>query len=93
MLLRRVGCAECRKAKLFIAKLVKAKNCPLAVLEMNIKGNNLDFEEVDFINGFLNQEMSWFAETPIVMELENGIVKQVLLRDDLKQMRLEYSRQ
>lgn len=93
VLLRRVGCVECQKAKPFIAKLVKAKNCPLAVLEMNVKGNNLDFEEVDFITGFLNQEMSWFAETPIVMELENGIVKQVLLRDDLKQMRLEYSRQ
>jgi hypothetical protein len=27
------------------------------------------------------------------MELENGIVKQVLLRDDLKQMRLKDSQQ
>jgi hypothetical protein len=93
VLLRRTGCVECQKAKPFIVKLVKAKNCPLAVLEMNVKGNNPDFEELDFITGFLNQEMSWFAETPIVMELENGIVKQVLLRDDLKQMRLEYSQQ
>jgi hypothetical protein len=60
---------------------------------MNVKGNNPDFENMDFITGFLNQEISWFAETPIVMELENGIVKQVLLREDLKQMRLENSQQ
>jgi hypothetical protein len=93
VLLRRTGCIECQEAKPFIAKLVKAKKCPLAVLEMNAKENNPDFEHVDFISGFLNREISWFAETPIVMELENGIVKQVLLRDDLKQMRLKDSQQ
>jgi hypothetical protein len=93
VLLRRTGCIECQDAKPFIVKLVKAKNCPLAVLEMNVGGNNPDFEKVDFITGFLNREMSWFAETPIVMELENGIVKQVLIRDDLKQMQLENSQQ
>ncbi|MDR1382493.1 MAG: hypothetical protein LBJ67_01400 [Planctomycetaceae bacterium] len=39
--------------------------------------------------GLLNQKITWFAETPIVLELNDGVVKQVLLRENLKRMQLE----
>jgi thiol-disulfide isomerase/thioredoxin len=86
ILLHRTGCAECRKASPLIAKLVKEKNCPLAVLEMNPTKDKFHINNVDFITGLLNQKMTWFAETPVVLELDNGVVKQVLFREDFKRM-------
>jgi hypothetical protein len=44
------------------------------------------------LSGLL-QKLTWFAETPIVLELNDGVVKQVLLREDLKRMQLENKQQ
>jgi hypothetical protein len=93
ILLRRTGCAECRKASPFIAKLVKEKNCSFAVLGMNSKKDEFRIDNVDFITGLLSPKFAWFAETPIVLELNNGVVQQVLLRDDLTGMQSENRRQ
>ncbi len=48
---------------------------------------SLSFENVKLLNGLMNQEITWFVETPVVLELNDGFVKQILLREDLKRMR------
>lgn len=93
ILLYRTGCSECQKTSPLVAKLAKEMNCPLVVLKMNPQNDSLNFDNVDFITGLLNQKITWFAETPIVLELDNGIVKQILLRNDLKKMLSENRQQ
>ena len=87
VLLHRSGCSECREASPLIADLVRQRNCSFVILEMNSHEDALALESMNPLTGLMNQEISWFAETPVVLELEDGFVKQVLLREDLKRMR------
>jgi len=83
----RAGCSECREATPVVLELAKKKDCSLAVLSMNDYEDSLDFGNIKPLTGLLNQDISWFAETPVVVELDSGVVKQVFLRDELKRMR------
>jgi uncharacterized membrane protein YphA (DoxX/SURF4 family) len=86
VLLSRTGCADCQEAKSCVLELGKTKNCRVAILKMNDDGVGFGFNGSDFLSGSLSREITWFAETPIALELQNGIVKKVILRDELKQM-------
>jgi thiol-disulfide isomerase/thioredoxin len=93
VLLHRTGCTECRKASPLIVKLAKERNCPLVVLEMNSTDDVFHIDNMESTTGLLSQKITWFAETPIVLELNDGVVKQVLLREDLRRMQLENKQQ
>jgi uncharacterized membrane protein YphA (DoxX/SURF4 family) len=86
VLLYRTGCTECLEAESFVLKFCKSESCRIAVLKMNDDDVNPEFRNFDFVSGFLNREIVWFAETPIILELENGTVKHVWFRRDLKQI-------
>jgi hypothetical protein len=56
---------------------------------MNSTDDVFHIDNMESTTGLLNQKITWFAETPIVLELNDGVVKQVLLRENLKRMQLE----
>lgn len=89
VMLYRAGCSECREVTPVIIELAQKNDFPLAVLTMNASEDigSSEFDNMKPLTGLLNPEITWFVETPIVLELDNSVVKQVLLRDDLKRMR------
>jgi hypothetical protein len=75
LLLFRPGCSRCDEAKMELSKRAKNKIVRVAFLDI-VSKKMLPNNETDIKTYRLSSGVSWIASTPVVIELEDGIVVQ-----------------
>jgi thiol-disulfide isomerase/thioredoxin len=83
VLLFRPGCGHCDDVKIRLSEQAKSEFVRVAFLDIASRTVNLDVDtKVKLYR--LTSDVSWVADTPIVLELQGGIVRNVQLRAQLQ---------
>ncbi|MBQ3822899.1 MAG: hypothetical protein II807_07615 [Thermoguttaceae bacterium] len=76
VMIHRIDCSECRRAFPIVLKAAKEENLPLALVNIDPE-TEVDAEGDVALNDRLSPGYRWFAETPVVFTLDEGIVGEI----------------
>ena len=91
-MLRRNGCVDCERFWPNIVQLARERKTTLAVLDISSGQLPVDSRELPYPNdirivyGRASPEYIWYMETPVVLELHQGIVYHVFGKNDFQSM-------
>ena len=90
VMFQRKGCLDCELLRQAIIRMTKTNNISLVVLDVSEMSNSKSShakslaKDENVFYGKTNTEYTWLVETPIVLELRNGIVYHVWRKEDFQ---------